>query len=58
MLLDLLYRYLRDVEAAVRELEGAYVERYEEEILAANRVNLRIRVRCCLNKLNVIESRG
>lgn len=45
MLLDLLSRYLGDVEAAIRELEGAYVERYEEEILAANRVNLRIRVR-------------
>jgi len=45
MLLDFLSRYLRDVEAAVGKLEGAYIERYEEEILAVNRVNLRIRVR-------------
>lgn len=45
MLLDFLSRYLRDVETAVRKLEGAYIERYEEEILAVNRVNLRIRVR-------------
>lgn len=45
MLLDFLQKYLQDVEAAVRKLEGAYIERYEEEIIAANRVNLRIRVR-------------
>ncbi len=45
MLLDLLSQYLRDVEAAIRKLAGAYIERYEEEIVAANRVNLRIRVR-------------
>ena len=45
MLLDFLSRYLGDVEAAVRKLEGTYVERYEEEIMAANRVNLRIRIR-------------
>lgn len=45
MLLDLLARYLGDVEATVRGIEGAYVERYEEEILATDRMNLRIRVR-------------
>jgi hypothetical protein len=45
MLLDFLSRYLREVEDAVRQAEGAYVERYEEEIVAAGRVNLRIRVR-------------
>jgi len=45
MLLDFLSRYLRDVKAAVGKLEGAYIERYEEEILASNRVNLRIRIR-------------
>lgn len=45
MLLDFLTRYLREVEDAVRQAEGAYVERYEEEIVAADRVNLRIRVR-------------
>ena len=45
MLLDFLSKYLKEVEAAVRKLEGAYVERYEEEIVAVNRINLRIRVR-------------
>ncbi|HEC66533.1 hypothetical protein LCGC14_2118640 [marine sediment metagenome] len=45
MLLDFLSRYLSEVEAAVRQVEGAYVERYEEEIVGAGRVNLRIRVR-------------
>jgi hypothetical protein len=44
-LLDYLSKYLRDVEAAVRQTEGAYVERYEEEIISTGRVNLRIRVR-------------
>ena len=43
MLLEILTGYLSDVEGEVRNLKGAYVERYEEEILAVNRVNLRIR---------------
>jgi hypothetical protein len=42
---DFLSQYLGDVETALRGLEDAYVERYEEEIVAANRINLRIRVR-------------
>ena len=45
MSLDLVSQYLEEVEAALRKLEGAYVEHYEEEILTPNRVNLRIRVR-------------
>ena len=45
MLLDFLSQYLGNIEAAVRKLEDIYVERYEEEIVAANRVNLRVRVR-------------
>ena len=45
MLFDSLIKYLSEVEATVRQAEGAYVERYEEEIVAADRVNLRIRVR-------------
>ena len=45
MLLNFLSKYLSEVEVTVRKLEGAYVERYEEEIVAVNRVNLRIRVR-------------
>jgi hypothetical protein len=42
---DLLSQYLENVESAIRKLEDVYVERYEEEIVAADRVNLRIRVR-------------
>jgi len=45
MLLDILSKYLNEVEGAVRNLQGAYVERYEEEILTADRINLRIRIR-------------
>ena len=45
MLLDLLSQYLGDAATGVRKLEDAKVECYEEEILAANRVNLRIRIR-------------
>ena len=45
MLLDYLSKYLNKVESAVRNLQGAYVERYEEEILTADRINLRIRIR-------------
>ena len=37
MSLNLLLQYLRDVEAAIQKLAGAYVERYEEEIVAVNR---------------------
>ena len=40
MLFDFLSRCLREVEDAVRQAEGAYVERYEEEIVAAGRVTL------------------
>jgi hypothetical protein len=45
MLLDYLSKYLDSVEGTVRNLEGVYVERYEEEILTVNRINLRIRIR-------------
>ncbi|MGB2928764.1 MAG: DUF6516 family protein [Desulfobacterales bacterium] len=45
MLHDILSRYLDSIEAVVREIDDAYIERYEEEILAFNRINLRIRVR-------------
>lgn len=45
MLPDLLSQYLQKLEVAIKDIEGAYVETYEEEILAANRLNLRIRVR-------------
>jgi hypothetical protein len=45
MLLDHLSKYLESVEDTIGKLEDAYVERYEEEILTAYRVNLRIRIR-------------
>ena len=45
MLHDILSRYLESIEAVVREINDAYIERYEEEILTFNRINLRIRVR-------------
>ena len=45
MLHNLLSRYLDKIEAEIRKLEDVYVERYEEEILASDRINLRIRVR-------------
>ena len=45
MLHDILVQYLRRVEKAVRGLPDSYVERYEEEHLTSNRVNLRIRIR-------------
>ncbi|MDR3556866.1 MAG: DUF6516 family protein [Syntrophobacteraceae bacterium] len=45
MLLDPLREYLDEMGSAVRNLPGAYAERYQEEIAAADRVNLRIRVR-------------
>ena len=45
MLHSLLSQYLADVEAALKELKGAYIEHYSEEILTPQRFNLRIRVR-------------
>ena len=37
--------YLNRVEQAVANCEGAYIERYVEEILTPERANLRIRIR-------------
>ena len=45
MLHEILSRYLEDIETAIRKLKDAYVELYEEEVLAYSRINLRIRVR-------------
>ena len=39
MLHDLLSHYLEVIEAEIRKLEDAYVERYEEEVLTSNRIN-------------------
>jgi hypothetical protein len=45
MLHEAISHYLREVEAILGEIEDAYTELYEEEILASDRVNLRIRLR-------------
>ena len=45
MLPDFMKKYLGDIEAFIRKLKDVYVEYYEEEIVTANRVNLRIRLR-------------
>jgi len=45
MLHDCLLKYLEDVEKAVKKMTGSHVERYEEEILSDDRINLRIRIR-------------
>ncbi|NJN22156.1 MAG: hypothetical protein HC812_14430 [Leptolyngbya sp. RL_3_1] len=45
MLHNLLADYLNRVEQAILSCKAAYVERYIEEILTPERVNLRIRIR-------------
>ncbi|MDD5269471.1 MAG: hypothetical protein PHO08_20570 [Methylococcales bacterium] len=45
MLHDALKNYLDAVEQAVLGCESVYVERYTEEILTPERVNLRLRLR-------------
>ncbi len=63
MLLEPLVAHLREVEAAIREITGAHVEQYEEEVLGADRMNLRIRLRFVaghlleLNEAVVVEDR-
>lgn len=62
MLHDLLDHYLEAVELAIQSLQGVYVERYQEDILTADRVNLRIRIRFSqgflleLNEAVVVEA--
>ncbi len=48
---DHLSIYLEDIEKALRNLKGVYIERYEEEILTSIRMNLRIRIRFQNNEL-------
>ncbi len=38
-------RYLEAIESLVLSLQNVYVEKYEEEILATDRANLRLRIR-------------
>ena len=45
MPVDPVLKYLKDTELAFGGLSSGYIERYEEEFLTPERVNLRIRVR-------------
>lgn len=46
MLLNpILEKYLSDLEGAIRKLIGVYIERYEEEVIAIDRINIRLRMR-------------
>jgi len=45
MLPDLLLQHLKEIEDSIKNLEDIYVERYEEEILTIDRINIRIRLR-------------
>lgn len=53
MLPKILSDYLHQVEQAIVQYQNVYVERYQEEILTSNRVNLRIRLR--FNKTHLLE---
>lgn len=41
-MLDALAQYLQEIELVIGKLDQAYVERYEEEHLTSERLNLRI----------------
>jgi hypothetical protein len=45
MLHESLTNYLQAIESAILGCENVYVERYSEEILTSERINLRIRLR-------------
>ena len=40
-----LEKYLSDLEMATRGFIDAYIERYEEEVISSDRINVRIRIR-------------
>ncbi len=42
---ETLTRYLREIESALQQLTACHFEKYEEEVLSANRANIRVRVR-------------
>jgi hypothetical protein len=58
MLRDPLRHYLKEVETAILGLRGVYVERYQEKILTAERVNLWIRIRFSPGFLFQVASLG
>lgn len=45
MLPEKLSLYLSEIELTLKSLKDCYFEKYEEEILTQNRINLRIRIR-------------
>jgi len=45
MLHDKLHSYLEHLENNILILKNAHIEKYEEELLSGNRINLRIRIR-------------
>lgn len=45
MLHERIQQYLESIEALVRKLRNAYIERYEEESLTAERANIRLKIR-------------
>ena len=61
MPLEILSDYLAEIETALRSLSNSHFEKYEEEIIAFDRVNLRVRIRFAegylfeLNEAIVVE---
>lgn len=51
-----LERYLSALESAIAQLADAYIERYEEEIITCDRINVRLRIRLGLNYLLEINN--
>jgi hypothetical protein len=64
MLHEILSEYLAEIEIALGSLTNCHFEKYEEEALSSNRVNLRVRIRFAkghlfeLNEAVVVEQRS
>jgi hypothetical protein len=53
MLPNILSDYLNQLEQAIIQYQNVYIERYDEEILTSQRVNLKIRLR--FNQTHLLE---
>lgn len=53
MLPKILSDYLNQLEQAIIQCQNVYIERYDEEILTSQRVNLKIRL--CFNQAHLLE---
>jgi hypothetical protein len=53
MLAKILSDYLNQLEQAIIQCQNVYIERYDEEILTSQRVNLKIRLR--FNQTHLLE---